>query len=261
MNGSKPTFEPFSIGKTISLSLARNEPQYAESITGSHGKRVRDARHDLARAAFEALSGAIDGPSLLVLFASDGGNAEKVAKRLSARARARGLGARVLSMDDFSPDDLALEPHVALITSTAGQGEFPQNGRTFWKALQATRTATTSPTGGEGRNLGDTKFTVFAMGDSHYWPRPEDARYYNKPGKDLDARLADLGATRLADLGLGNDQDPDGHLTGYKLWEASLWKAMGIEGVEIAEAEPEPITNEHIKIASNYLRRYYCSGP
>ncbi|KAF9813448.1 hypothetical protein IEO21_05607 [Rhodonia placenta] len=95
---------------------------------------------------------------------------------------------------------------------------------------------------------------VFGLGDSHYWPRAEDAHYYNKAGRDLDARLAQLGAQRVVSLGLGDDQDADGPETGYKLWEPRIWKALGVDAVEVQEAEPEPITNEHIKVASQYLR-------
>jgi sulfite reductase (NADPH) hemoprotein beta-component len=98
------------------------------------------------------------------------------------------------------------------------------------------------------------------MGDSHYWPRPEDAHYYNKPGKDLNAKLESLGAEGFVELGLGDDQDADGPETGYKLWEPKLWKALGIDNIEIKEAEPEPITNEHIKAASQYLRGTIAQG-
>ena len=68
------------------------------------------------------------------------------------------------------------------------------------------------------------KYAVFGMGDSHYWPRPEDVGYYNRPGKELDARLGQLGAERFAALGLGDEQDADGAETGYKVWEPLLWK-------------------------------------
>lgn len=64
----------------------------------------------------------------------------------------------------------------------------------------------------------------------------------------------------MAPIGLGDDQDADGAQTGYKIWEPTLWKAMGVDKVEVTEAEPEPITNEHIKIASNYLRGTIAEG-
>jgi sulfite reductase (NADPH) hemoprotein beta-component len=234
------------------LTLAA--PQLAAELVGSLGARVRDERRRRARAAFDALVGAIDAPPLLVLFASDGGKAEKVAKRLAARAKARGLSARAAPMDSVRAEDLAGEGHVAFVTSVAGQGEFPQNGRQLVKALGAAAAR------GETGALAGLHFAVFGMGDSHYWPRPEDAHYYNKAGRDLDGRLAQLGGERFAELGLGDDQDPDGPETGYKLWEPRVWKALGVDAVEVREAEPEPITNEHIKAASGYLRGTIADG-
>jgi len=233
--------------------LVASEPQLAAELVTSLGSKLNDARSQKASEAYEAMLGGLGGPPLLVLYASDGGTAEKYAKRLATRAKARGLTTRVQTMDSFPIDELKQEESVAFITSTAGQGEPPQNGRDTFKALNAAAT--------RGETLFATlKYAVFGMGDSHYWPRPEDAHYYNKPGKDLDRRLEQLGGERMADLGLGDDQDADGPMTGYKAWEPLLWKALGVGEVEVTEAEPEPVTNEHIKIASNYLRGTIAEG-
>jgi hypothetical protein len=62
------------------------------------------------------------------------------------------------------------------------------------------------------------------------------------------------------ELGLGDDQDADGAETGYKVWEPLVWKALGVASVEAHEAEPEPITNEHIKAASSRLRGTIAEG-
>ncbi|EPQ56382.1 sulphite reductase hemo protein beta subunit [Gloeophyllum trabeum ATCC 11539] len=234
--------------------LVRSRPELASELVGSLGESVKEARRRKAQKAYEDLLGSIDAPPLLVLYASDGGKAEKVAKRLAGRGKARGLSVDVKTMDSVTLEDLAKEEGVvAFVTSVAGQGEFPQNGRTFAKAVHAAATRAEKP-------LRGLKFSVFGMGDSHYWPRPEDAHYYNKAGKDLDARLEQLGAERVVQLGLGDDQDADGPETGYKVWEPLLWKALGVDAVEVSEAEPEPITNEHIKVASNYLRGTIAEG-
>lgn len=246
--------------------LTRASPELAYDLSSSHGTGLRQKQKEKAKKAYEALVGAMDGPPLLVLFASDGGNAEKVARKLCTRAKARGLAARILAMDDFPvADELEAEKNVVFVTSTAGQGEAPQNGRETFKTL-ARLSSKFFSTGGVGKTADESdeastvRFSVFAMGDSHYWPRPEDAHYYNKPGKDLDARLEALGASRMAPLGLGDDQDADGYQTGYKVWEPMLWKALGVDTIEVIEAEAEPITNEHIKIASNYLRGTIVEG-
>lgn len=231
--------------------LADERPALAYDVLASEGHALREKQHQKAKEAYDQLLGSLEGPPLLVLFASDGGAAEKVAKRLATRAKLRGLSARVLAMDDFPLEELAQEENVVFVTSTAGQGEPPQNGRLTFKALAKLTT---------GQLDEKTRFAVFGMGDSHYWPRAEDIVFYNKPAKDLDKRLAEIGASRLLAVGLGDDQDADGWQTGYKAWEPLLWKALGVDSVTVTEAEPEPITNEHIKIASNYLRGTIAEG-
>ncbi|KAI0741545.1 sulfite reductase subunit beta [Daedaleopsis nitida] len=233
--------------------LVRSKPELAAELVGSLGENLKQARKKRAAQAYNDLLATIDAPPLTVLYASDGGKAEKVAKRLATRGKLRGLSTTVAALDTMSIDDLAKEEMVVFVTSVAGQGEFPQNARTFAKTMNAIAAR------GE-RPLSSIKFSVFGMGDSHYWPRPEDSHYYNKAGKDLDARLEQLGATRFVPLGLGDDQDADGPETGYKAWEPLVWKALGVDTVEVTEAEPEPITNEHIKVASQYLRGTIVEG-
>jgi sulfite reductase (NADPH) hemoprotein beta-component len=233
--------------------LVRSKPKLAAELVSNLGDSVKEARRTKAQQVYNELLVSLDAPPLLVLYASDGGAAEKVAKRLANRGKARGLTTNFATLDSVSIDNLPTDEHVVFITSTAGQGEPPQNGRQFFKSLNAA-------VGRGGSILSHLRFGVFAMGDSHYWPRPEDAHYYNKPGKDLNTRLEQLGAERLLDLGLGDDQDADGPETGYKVWEPKLWKALGVDAVEVTEAEPETITNEHIKAASNFLRGTIVEG-
>ena len=233
--------------------LVRSKPEIAAELVGNLGDNLKQARKQRAAQAYIDLLDAIDAPPLTVLYASDGGKAEKVAKRLATRGKLRGLSTTVATMDSMSVEDLAKEEIVVFVTSVAGQGEFPQNARAAVKTLNALALR------GE-RPLTGVKFSVFGMGDSHYWPRAEDAHYYNKAGKDLDTRLEQLGAVRLVPIGLGDDQDADGPETGYKAWEPLIWKALGVDAVEVTEAEPEPITNEHIKVASQYLRGTIAEG-
>ncbi|KAF5355312.1 hypothetical protein D9758_006016 [Tetrapyrgos nigripes] len=234
--------------------LVRSKPQMAAELVSSLGQTVKEERKRKAQQSYNELLIALDAPPLLVLYASDSGNAEKVAKRLCNRGKSRGLTTTLATLDSTPLESLAQsEDIVALITSTAGQGEPPQNGRQFFKALNAAVARGETP-------LSNLRYAVFGMGDSHYWPRPEDAQYYNKPGKDLASRLEKLGGQPVVPLGLGDDQDADGYETGYKLWEPLLWKVLGVDAVEILEAEPEPITNEHIKAASNYLRGTILEG-
>ncbi len=237
--------------------LTRVIPQIDASVTGSIGQDLVAARKEKAKRAYDALVNSLDGPGLLVLVASDGGNAEKVAKRLVSRAKMRGVAAVLKVLDEIAQtitESLGQEKNVLIITSTAGQGESPQNGREFNKAVSKLSAEQTKA------QLAETKLTIFGMGDSNYWPRKEDYVYYNKPAKDLFPKLMALGCTELCPMGLGDDSDPDGYQTGYKPFEAALWRALGVDAVEVVEAQEETVANEHIKIASDYLRGTILEG-
>ncbi|KAI9893192.1 MAG: hypothetical protein M1814_000740 [Vezdaea aestivalis] len=230
--------------------LSKRSPQFSANLAGSVGSEVRKLQRRKAKDAYSKLLEGLYGASLTILFASDNGNSESLAKRLANRGKARGLKTMVFAMDDYPIEDLAAEENIVMLTSTAGQGEFPQNGRSFWDAVKDTTDL----------DLSQISFSVFALGDSHYWPRKEDKIYYNKPGKDLDTRISFLGGKRLAEVGLGDDQDPDTYHTGYAEWEPKLWRALGVDNVEGLPDEPPPITNEDIKIESNYLRGTIAEG-
>ena len=230
--------------------LMRRHPQFSANLSESYGSEVRTLQKRTAKSAYDKMLEGLYGAPMTILFASDNGNAESLAKRLAIRGKARGLKTLVMAMDDFPLEDLSGEENVIMITSTAGQGEFPQNGRTFWDAVK----------GSVDLDLQNVRFAVFALGDSHYWPRKEDKIYYNKSGKDLDAKIAFLGGKRLADVGLGDDQDPDGYQTGYGEWEPKIWQALGVDKVEGLPEEPPPITNEDIKMESNFLRGTIAEG-
>lgn len=230
--------------------LMNRYPEFSANLSGSYGTEVRTLQKRRAKDAYDKMLEGLYGAPLTIIFASDNGNAESLAKRLGNRGKARGLKTMVTAMDDYPMEDLPGEENVVMITSTAGQGEFPQNGRAFWDAVKENSEL----------DLSQINYTVFALGDSHYWPRKEDKIYYNKPGKDLDARVSFLGGKRLIDIGLGDDQDPDSYQTGYSEWEPKLWQALNVDKVEGLPEEPPPITNEDIKIQSNFLRGTIAEG-
>lgn len=230
--------------------LMKRNPEFASNLSEDYGSEVRTLQKRKAKDAYNQLLEGLFGAPLTILFASDNGNAESLAKRLGNRGKARGLKTLVMAMEDFPIEDLPSEQNIVFISATAGQGEFPQNGRAFWDAIKDNTEL----------DLANVNYSVFALGDSHYWPRKEDKHYYNKPGKDLDRVLANLSGKRLAEVGLGDDQDPDGYQTGYQNWEPLIWQALGVDKIEGLPEEPPPITNEDIKLASNFLRGTIVEG-
>ncbi|KAF9355643.1 hypothetical protein BGX34_010326 [Mortierella sp. NVP85] len=236
----------------LSLILQQH-PDLARTLTHSveSETQARDvALKKKAKDDFAKLMGGLGGPPLLILFGSDGSNGEGLAKRLVKNAKLRNLNARYTAMDDVSIEDLTLEKHVIFVVSTAGQGEFPVNAREFWKALSAATEL----------GVSETKFAVFSLGDSHYWPREEDAIFYNRPGKELHAKLVELGASPLIDLGLGDDQDPDSFETAWAVWEPLLWTSLGCKPLEGVVEEPKKSADDAMKVGSNFLRGTIAEG-
>ncbi|MCG7596071.1 bifunctional nitrate reductase/sulfite reductase flavoprotein subunit alpha [Mycobacterium sp. PSTR-4-N] len=115
-----------------------------------------------------------DGP--LVLWASQTGNAEEFAARVSRRLG----GARLSAMDDIDVAELADASEVVIVTSTFGDGGPPDNGATFWERL----TAADAPA------LSGMRYSVLGLGDRSYGN-------FCGHAKALDARLTALGATRM----------------------------------------------------------------
>lgn len=229
--------------------LAKKNPELSRNLTASANTDAKKRQAQLEDESYKQLLQGLSGPPLTIGFASDGGNAEAVAKKINRQALARGLKSVVLSMDDVSVEDLPLETNIVFVTSTAGQGEFPNNGKSFWDELKLS----------QDLDLSSIRFSVFGLGDSKYWPRKEDKHYYNKPAVDLFNKLQFYGGVELAELGLGDDQDPDGFSTGYDEWLPKIWTALGVDNVDGVE-EPKPLTNEDMKIQSDFLRGTIAEG-
>ena len=118
--------------------------------------------------------------SLTILFGSQTGGAENLAKKTAKEAGKRGFAATVLDMAQADLSRLSGEKNLLVITSTYGEGEPPDNA----KALHAALKAATDKT------LGSVRFSVCALGDTNYVQ-------FCQCGKDLDAWLEKLGATRV----------------------------------------------------------------
>ena len=142
---------------------------------------------------------------LTILYGSQTGTAESLAKRAAKDAGKRGFAASIMDLAAFTPAQLAQEQNVLLITSTYGDGEPPDNAKAFHAALAAA----------DAPRLAGLRFCVCGLGDTNYVQ-------FCRCAKDFDERLEKLGATRVSPR---TDCDLD-HEEKFAAWLAAALAAL-----------------------------------
>ena len=114
-----------------------------------------------------------------ILFGSQTGNSENLAKRIAKEAGKRGFAATIHDFNKYPTAQLGSEERLLVVASTFGDGEPPDNAKAFWEFVN----------GSAAPKLAHTRFSICAIGDSNY---PKFCGF----GKDLDLRFEALGAQR-----------------------------------------------------------------
>jgi len=117
---------------------------------------------------------------LSILFASQTGTAERLAKKASKLAGKRGFAPTLVEASQSSVEKLGGEGPLLLITSTYGDGEAPDSAKALLKALS----------NAPGKPLEKLRFSVCALGDSNY-------AKFCQAGRDFDRLLEKLGGIRV----------------------------------------------------------------
>ncbi|MBQ9681831.1 MAG: PepSY domain-containing protein [Neisseriaceae bacterium] len=142
--------------------------------------------------------------NILVLYASQTGNAEKLAFKTAQKLNQKGVNAQAVPMLSVTPETLKQQQMALFLCSTAGDGELPDNGKALEENLRQTK-------------LGSLKYAFFALGNSGF-------KNFCGGGKKLDATLKSCGASEIMPIKCA-DGTPD---TAWQEWFTDICQHFGV---------------------------------
>ncbi|XP_029028380.1 P450 (cytochrome) oxidoreductase b isoform X1 [Betta splendens] len=181
------------------------------------------------------------GKNIIVFYGSQTGTAEEFANRLSKDAQRYGMKGMAADPEEYDMGELSqlsqIKNSLAIFCmATYGEGDPTDNAQDFYDWLQEN----------DDEDLSGLNYTVFALGNKTY-------EHYNAMGKYVDKRLEELGAKRIFDLGLGDD---DANLEeDFVSWREQFWPAVcehfGVEALGDESSIRQYELKEHTDINMN----------
>ncbi|MGH7968693.1 MAG: flavodoxin domain-containing protein, partial [Limisphaerales bacterium] len=198
------------------------------------------------------------GEPLFILFGSQTGTAEGLAKSCAKEAAQRGFAPKVLALDDYEQANLASGGKAIIVSSTWGEGDPPDNAAGFWSWLNSAAAP----------QLEELEFAVLGLGDKNYSD-------FCGASKKFDARLKSLGAKRLVPRGECDvDYEPAAKSWMSALWdklapspgsgdqtEASLGLSGGVSSATRSSTSPGQAYSRNNPFPARLLRNVLLSGP
>ncbi|KAI9004294.1 hypothetical protein CLU79DRAFT_782915 [Phycomyces nitens] len=147
-------------------------------------------------------------PSYVILWASQTGNAEWIAKNIHTEAKNRGYRGECYLMDEWEKANLATTKVIIFVASNTGDGDPPDNALKFWRFFRRMK---------QPDYLAHAKITLLGLGDTNY-------SNYNNTVKRLEKKAKELGATVFYEKGLADDAE--GLETVVDPWIENLWTKL-----------------------------------
>lgn len=165
-----------------------------------------------------------------ILYGSQSGTAESIAKELVKQGRTKGFEPVLLELNDYEKMDRSKSQTALIVTSTWGDGEPPDNALKFWEDIKEST----------ANDWAKVSYSVLALGDSNYTE-------FCGAGKHFDERLQALGATRLQDR---SDCDVDDDALSEQ-WIQQIWEKLEAKPAsQHSKDAPDLPLEQHSEIAS-----------
>ncbi len=183
----------------------------------------------------QAIAAVAPSIPVTVLYASQTGTAENLAKKLHKTLKKGNFTPEIYDMAAYDRSRLTAEKNLLIITSTYGDGEPPDSATELHSWLMAEAAP----------QLAGVSYSVLALGDTSY---PD----FCKCGIEFDTRLGELGATRLHDR---VDVDVDADVP-YAKWSAALLSLLGPGAAAISTIAPVAAEVEQVEEGYNKANPY-----
>lgn len=152
----------------------------------------------------------VENRRFLLLYASQTGQAEAIARRLNAAALERGFLPDLHCVSAFGREfDLVKEKCFVVVTSTTDEGLVPENARRFLRYLRKAANSDSL--------LSGSKYAVLGLGDTNY-------NNFCNGARTLESQFDALGAAKFYETGYADDA------VGLEIvvepWIEGLWTAL-----------------------------------
>ncbi|WP_438823752.1 cytochrome P450 [Bacillus sp. JJ1764] len=186
----------------LTMKVRPRDPERNFALMASDTDNTQQYFEKQAWANQQSIKNAHNTP-LLVLYGSNMGNAEGMARDLSLTARFKGFRSEFAALDEYV--GVLPKDGVVLIVTSSYNGNPPKNARKFVKWLKDAEPA----------SLENVKYAVFGCGDTNW------ASTYQSVPTLIDEKLSELGAYRVSPKGQGDASgDFDLH---FEEWHSQLW--------------------------------------
>ena len=119
---------------------------------------------------------------ITIAYGTETGNSKKLASDFAAKAKKKGINAKLVGLEQYRLNDLSKEEYFFTVISTQGDGEPPAAAKKFYDHIHQ-----------NGLKLEKLKYGVLALGDTAY-------PLFCKAGEDVDQQLQKAGGQRIVSL-------------------------------------------------------------